>query len=89
VALIYLCLCNCLELNIVLSVAVLLALAAWIKQHHGQFLWISGAAIIIFRFELAVFFGLILAAEIFSKRLAITVLLKHVVPAGIFLISKL
>lgn len=72
----------------VLFVTVLLALAAWIKQNHGQFLWISGAAIIIFRSELAVYLGLILAAEVFSKRLTITALLKHVIPAGIILIGK-
>ncbi|XP_048739717.2 dol-P-Man:Man(7)GlcNAc(2)-PP-Dol alpha-1,6-mannosyltransferase-like isoform X2 [Ostrea edulis] len=68
-------------------ILVLLALAAWIKQNHGQFLWISGAAIIIFRSELAVYLGLILAAEVFSKRLTITALLKHVIPAGIILIG--
>lgn len=70
------------------SWTVLLALAAWIKQNHTQFLWISGAAIIIFRSELAVFLGLILAAEIFSRRLSIGKLLKNVVPAGFFLLGK-
>lgn len=68
-------------------ILVLLALAAWIKQNHTQFLWISGAAIIIFRSELAVFLGLILAAEIFSRRLSIGKLLKNVVPAGFFLLG--
>ncbi|XP_061178921.1 dol-P-Man:Man(7)GlcNAc(2)-PP-Dol alpha-1,6-mannosyltransferase-like [Saccostrea echinata] len=68
-------------------VLVLFALAAWIRQNHGQFLWISGAAIIIFRSELAVFLGLILAAELFSKRLSFTDFLKHVIPAGILLLS--
>ncbi|XP_022299232.2 dol-P-Man:Man(7)GlcNAc(2)-PP-Dol alpha-1,6-mannosyltransferase-like isoform X2 [Crassostrea virginica] len=68
-------------------VLVLLALAAWLKQNHAQFLWTSGAAIIIFRSELAVFLGLILAAEIFSKRLSIVTLLKHVIPAGLFLLG--
>lgn len=68
--------------------SVLLALAAWIKQNHTQFLWISGAAIIIFRSELAVFLGLILAAEIFSRRLSIGKLLKNVVPAGFLLLGQ-
>jgi alpha-1,6-mannosyltransferase len=62
---------------------VLLALQSWVKQQHAKFIYISAAAIIIFRAELALFLGILLLIELFCLRLHPLKLLKLAIPAGL------
>ena len=71
-----------------LSFSVLLALAHWLRQNHGRFIWYSGAAILIFRAELGIYLGQLLLLELIATRLTLTKLLKHGVPAGIVLLGE-
>ncbi|KRT86101.1 hypothetical protein AMK59_704, partial [Oryctes borbonicus] len=66
---------------------VLYALRAWLKGHHMQFLVCSGAAILIFRFEVILFLGALLLYDLYYKRVSLLQLLNIVIPAGGFIIG--
>lgn len=50
--------------NIMVLPLVLLAFNSWLNKNYTTFIWLSAAAAIIFRFELAIFLGLILLLEL-------------------------
>lgn len=64
-------------------ILVLLAYHYWMEQKHSKFIMVSGAAIVIFRSELAMLFGIILLMELFSRRLALSVFFTYAIPTGI------
>ncbi|XP_032521071.2 probable Dol-P-Man:Man(7)GlcNAc(2)-PP-Dol alpha-1,6-mannosyltransferase isoform X2 [Danaus plexippus] len=72
--------------NIMVLPFVLLALEGWLLGKNKQFLLSAGAAIVIFRAELAMLFGLYLIIDIYFKKIDVTTLIKIVVPAGVFLV---
>ncbi|CAH4031800.1 unnamed protein product [Pieris brassicae] len=72
--------------NIMALPLVLLAYDGWLSGKHKQFIISAGAAIIIFRSELAMLFGLLLILDLYFKKLNVVDLLKVAVPAGICLI---
>ncbi|KAG8233710.1 hypothetical protein J437_LFUL013830 [Ladona fulva] len=66
---------------------MVLPLGSWLKQDHRRFIYLSAAAIIIFRSELALFLGIILLTEIATKQLHPVSAIKYAIPAGIFFLS--
>ncbi|CAG9565259.1 unnamed protein product [Danaus chrysippus] len=72
--------------NIMVLPFVLLALEGWLLGKHKQFLLSAGAAIVIFRAELAMLFGLYLIIDLYFKKIDIPTLIKIVVPSGVFLV---
>ncbi|XP_058789945.1 probable Dol-P-Man:Man(7)GlcNAc(2)-PP-Dol alpha-1,6-mannosyltransferase isoform X2 [Phymastichus coffea] len=73
--------------NIMVMPLVLLALYAWLRQKHVLFIMSSGAAVIIFRIEIAILLGLFLLYDIAYKKITLAGVLKIVLPTGIFLLS--
>ncbi|KAG6460490.1 hypothetical protein O3G_MSEX012009 [Manduca sexta] len=73
--------------NIMVLPLVLLAFEGWLSGKHKQFIISAGAAIIIFRSELAMLFGLFLIMDLYFKKLDIPTLFKIAIPAGIALIA--
>ncbi|XP_054257871.1 uncharacterized protein LOC128982846 isoform X2 [Macrosteles quadrilineatus] len=69
--------------NIIALPLVLLALHCWIRRHYSAFIWLSGASIIWFRSELAMFLGFLLLFELFYQRIYPLRVVKAAVPAGI------
>ena len=57
--------------NILALPLVLMAIHHWLRGHTRKFLAFSGAAIIIFRAELAIFLGLFLVHDVFFKKISI------------------
>jgi alpha-1,6-mannosyltransferase len=61
----------------------LLALNSWLKNESKQFILFSGAAVIIFRAELALFLGLLLLYDLMYKRITIKRFFQLAIPVGI------
>jgi len=68
-------------------ISVLLALRSWLRQRHVQFLWRAGAAIIMFRAELAAFLGLLLLMDLAFRRVSLTTVVKTTLPAGLVILG--
>ncbi|XP_055321374.1 probable Dol-P-Man:Man(7)GlcNAc(2)-PP-Dol alpha-1,6-mannosyltransferase [Sitodiplosis mosellana] len=62
---------------------VLLAIAYWLERKKALFIYLSAAAILIFRAELAILLGLFLLYDISFQRITIKELMKYAVPAGL------
>lgn len=56
----------------IVFVTVLLAIAYWLERKKALFIYLSAAAILIFRAELAILLGLFLLYDISFKRITIT-----------------
>ncbi|XP_065219968.1 probable Dol-P-Man:Man(7)GlcNAc(2)-PP-Dol alpha-1,6-mannosyltransferase [Planococcus citri] len=69
--------------NIMVLPLVLIAFHAWIRKRYTLFIWCSAAAVIIFRAELAMLFGLLALFELYFRRLTIKKLITTAVPAGL------
>nr|XP_971608.1 PREDICTED: dol-P-Man:Man(7)GlcNAc(2)-PP-Dol alpha-1,6-mannosyltransferase [Tribolium castaneum] len=69
--------------NIFALPLVLLALNSWLKGDSKQFILLSGAAIIIFRAELALFLGLLLLYDLINKRITLKRFFQVALPAGV------
>ncbi|KAL1501070.1 hypothetical protein ABEB36_006468 [Hypothenemus hampei] len=72
--------------NVMVLPLVLLALDGWLRGDQKCFILFSGAAIIIFRAELALFLGLLLLYDIYYQRITFKRLLQIAVPGGIGLL---
>lgn len=68
--------------NIMALPLVLLAFSFWLEEDYKKFIWSAGASIIIFRSELALLFGFILAMELLEKKLEPVSAAKMIGPAG-------
>ncbi|XP_011406378.2 PREDICTED: dol-P-Man:Man(7)GlcNAc(2)-PP-Dol alpha-1,6-mannosyltransferase-like [Amphimedon queenslandica] len=73
--------------NVFALALVLLALRYWLLAEQFTFILLSGTAILIFRFELSILFGLILILELFSRRLSLTKFLTYSLPVGVALLG--
>lgn len=56
---------------IILSLVVLLAIANWLERKKQLFIYLSAAAIIIFRAELSILLGIFLLFDISFQRISI------------------
>ncbi|XP_055851262.1 probable Dol-P-Man:Man(7)GlcNAc(2)-PP-Dol alpha-1,6-mannosyltransferase isoform X2 [Episyrphus balteatus] len=73
--------------NIMALPLVISAITYWMRGHSKNFIIYSGMAIIIFRFELAILLGLLLAIALYTKKTTINELVQVAVPAGILILS--
>ncbi|XP_060568303.1 probable Dol-P-Man:Man(7)GlcNAc(2)-PP-Dol alpha-1,6-mannosyltransferase [Ruditapes philippinarum] len=73
--------------NIFALVLVLFAVRSWLKQLHRSFIWLSGAAILIFRAELSLFLGILLLLDLIRQRVSIIYVIKTALPAAIVLLA--
>ncbi|XP_076258255.1 alg12 alpha-1,6-mannosyltransferase [Rhynchophorus ferrugineus] len=69
--------------NIMALPLVLLALDGWLRNDDKSFILFAGASIIIFRGELALYFGILLLYDVFTKRITIKCILQIAIPGGI------
>lgn len=51
-----------------ISLTVLLAFEGWLSGNHKQFILTAGAAIVIFRSELAMLFGLFIIIDLYFRK---------------------
>ncbi|XP_055630307.1 probable Dol-P-Man:Man(7)GlcNAc(2)-PP-Dol alpha-1,6-mannosyltransferase isoform X2 [Toxorhynchites rutilus septentrionalis] len=72
--------------NIMALPLVLLAINYWLTRNIKLFIVCSGAAIIIFRAELAMLLGLYLLYDLYYSRIKLDTVLKAAIPAGILLV---
>lgn len=73
--------------NIVALPLALLALDGWLKNNTKQFVLFAGATTIIFRSELAIYFGILLLYDLYFKRITIKRLFQLAIPGGIIFLS--
>uniref|UniRef100_A0A182N041 Mannosyltransferase n=1 Tax=Anopheles dirus TaxID=7168 RepID=A0A182N041_9DIPT len=73
--------------NIMALPLVLLAIDYWLNRAVKRFVVCSGAAIILFRAELAMLLGLYLLYDLYYQRVSLPVLLRTAIPAGIGLVA--
>lgn len=64
--------------------SALLAIRFWMVQDHTRFIRYSAFAIIVFRSELCLLFGIMLLMDLVSGRISISKLLQTAIPAGLF-----
>lgn len=69
--------------NVLALPVVLYALAFWLQGQTKPFIICSGIAILVFRSELLIFLGLLLAYDMFSRKVTISSVLKIALPAGL------
>ncbi|XP_044570167.1 probable Dol-P-Man:Man(7)GlcNAc(2)-PP-Dol alpha-1,6-mannosyltransferase isoform X2 [Drosophila ananassae] len=67
--------------------SVLYAIAYWMRYQHKPFIICSGISILVFRSELALFLGLLLAVSLLQRKFSIDRLLKISLPAGICILA--
>ncbi|ETN63789.1 glycosyltransferase [Anopheles darlingi] len=72
--------------NIMALPLVLLAVNYWLNRCTKLFVLCSGAAIVIFRAELAMLLGLYLLYDLYYKRIALPVFLRVAIPCGVLLV---
>ncbi|XP_053689696.1 probable Dol-P-Man:Man(7)GlcNAc(2)-PP-Dol alpha-1,6-mannosyltransferase [Sabethes cyaneus] len=72
--------------NIMALPLVLLAINYWLTRSVKLFIICSGAAIIIFRAELAMLLGLYLLYDLYYKRTKLDAVLKVAIPAGVLFV---
>ncbi|EDW24725.1 GL24301 [Drosophila persimilis] len=73
--------------NIFALPIVLYAIAYWMRGQQKPFIVCSGIAILVFRSELAIFLGLLLAINLLQRQLSIDRLLKIALPAGVCILA--
>ncbi|KAM8706616.1 hypothetical protein ACLKA7_010820 [Drosophila subpalustris] len=73
--------------NIFALPLVLYAIAYWMRGQYKPFIICSGISIIVFRSELALFLGLLLALDLVQQKLSIDGLLKIALPAGVCILA--
>ncbi|XP_020818354.1 probable Dol-P-Man:Man(7)GlcNAc(2)-PP-Dol alpha-1,6-mannosyltransferase [Drosophila serrata] len=66
---------------------VLYAIAYWLRDQHKPFIVCSGVAIIVFRSELALFLGFLLAMSLLQRKFSIDGMLKIALPAGLCILA--
>ncbi|XP_004521214.1 probable Dol-P-Man:Man(7)GlcNAc(2)-PP-Dol alpha-1,6-mannosyltransferase isoform X2 [Ceratitis capitata] len=69
--------------NIMALPVVLYALAFWLQGQTKPFIITSGIAILVFRSELLIFLGLLLAYDVIFRKVSISSVLKIALPAGL------
>ncbi|XP_055376016.1 probable Dol-P-Man:Man(7)GlcNAc(2)-PP-Dol alpha-1,6-mannosyltransferase [Condylostylus longicornis] len=74
--------------NIMALPLVLNAISLWLTNQMHLFIWLSGIAILVFRFELIIFLGLFLASDLTLKKISIERTLKIAVPAAICILTS-
>lgn len=60
-----------IEIRLIIIISVLLALDGWLKNNNKTFILFSGAAIVMFRSELALFAGILLLYDLYYKRITV------------------
>ncbi|BFF90845.1 probable Dol-P-Man:Man(7)GlcNAc(2)-PP-Dol alpha-1-6-mannosyltransferase [Drosophila madeirensis] len=73
--------------NIFALPMVLYAIAFWMRDQQKPFIICSGISILVFRSELALFLGILLAINLLQRRLSIDRLLKIALPAGVCILA--
>uniref|UniRef100_A0A8C6RKA6 Mannosyltransferase n=1 Tax=Nannospalax galili TaxID=1026970 RepID=A0A8C6RKA6_NANGA len=68
--------------NVLALAVVLPAVTAWLKHRWALFVWLSAFAIIVFRAELCLLLGLMLLLTLYRRRMSISRLFWHAIPAG-------